>query len=166
MQRETPVMRREATVESQTQFNLALGKISRSNYRGALGHLVEALRIAPGHPAYLSHFGLCLAHAHEDYERAAQACTQAVNASPKDPMPLVQLARVCRMKGDNLAAHAALLRAHKLNKRNPATAAELARMGIRRPPFIPFLSRSNIFNRYLGMLRAILERRLLGRRAC
>ena len=61
--------------------------------------------------------------------------------------------------GSNQAG-AAALREHY-----PA-AADLTRMGIRRPPFIRFLSRSNLVNIYLGMLRASLERKLLGRRAC
>lgn len=159
-------MQRAATVESQSLFNLALGKISRSRYAEALEHLSEALRIAPGHPAYLSHLGLCLAHAKADYDQAEMVCQQAVDTSPADPAPLVHLARVYRMKGANQLAHAVLLRAHKLNDIHAATAAELTRMGIRRPPFIPFLPRKNPLNVGLGILRAQLERRLLGHRAC
>ena len=160
------VTQREATVESQSEFNMALGKISRNNYSEALNHLVEALRIAPENSAYLAHFGLCLAYAEEDYDRASHACERAVLSSPADPMPLVQLARVYRLKGENDRAYRVLLQAHQLDRMNSATAAELTRMGIRRPSFIPFIPRDNILNKYLGMLRALLERRMLGHRAC
>lgn len=156
----------EATMESHSLYNLALEKISRNKYREALDHLIDALRIAPSNPVYRSYFGLCLAQVEGDYERAIRACVQALDAFAKDPVFRVNLGKVYRLKGDNAEAHRQFLLAWDLNKGHPATASELTRMGIRRPPFIRFLPRRHWANRYLGLLRATLERKLVGHRQC
>lgn len=154
----------DSTLESHSLYNLAMEKISRNRFREALGHLVEALRIAPSNPVYLSYFGLCLAHVERDYERAIRVCRQALDTFSNDPMFRVNLGKVYRLRGDNAAAHREFLRAWQIHKGHPATASELTRMGIRRPPFIPFLPRGHWANKYLGLLRANLERKLVGHR--
>jgi Flp pilus assembly protein TadD len=154
----------DSTLESQALYTVALEKINRNRFRDALNDLIQALRIAPTNANYLSYFGLCLAHTEKDYERAVRVCFQALEAQPKDPLMRVNLGKVYKLKGDNAAAHESFLRAWKLQKGHPAAAAELTRMGIRRPPFIPFLPRGNPANRYLGKLRAVLERKLVGHR--
>ena len=153
-----------STLESQALFNLALEKINRLRYREALGHLTDARKMAPTNAVYLSFFGLCVAHVQHDYPRAVRVCTQALAANPRDPLVRVNLGKVHRLSGNNEAAYEELLRAYDLNKQHPATAAELIRMGVRRPPFFTFLSRQHWVNRYLGMVRATLERKLVGQR--
>jgi tetratricopeptide (TPR) repeat protein len=152
------------TAESQVLFNTALSRIKASRYHEALAHLSAALRIAPANPEYLSYYGLCIAHVDRQYHRALKLCQHAVDEVRDDPVFRVNLSRVLRLKGDNRAAYEQLQRAWRLDRRHPVTAAELTRMGIRRPPFIRFLSRQNILNRHLGRLRAMLERKLVGRR--
>lgn len=152
------------TAESQVLFNTALSRIKSNRYHEALSHLSAALRIAPGNPEYISYFGLCVAHAERNYDRALKLCQHAVEEVRDDPVFRVNLSRVHRLKGDNRAAYEQLQRAWRLDRRHPVTAAELTRMGIRRPPFIRFLRRDNVINRYLGRLRAALERKLVGRR--
>ena len=152
------------TLESQALYNLALERMTRNNYRKALDYLLRSLQIAPGNALYLSYFGFCLAQVSRDYDRAIKHCKQAVNAAPTDPVPYVNLGKVYRLRGDNASAYDVFQRAWTIDKRHPSTATELTRMGIRRRPFLPFLSRSNWFNRYLGMWRASLERKLLGHR--
>ena len=70
----------------------------------------------------------------------------------------VNMGKVFRLAGDNHAAHRTFLRAWQVNRRHPAPAAELARMGIRRAPVLRFLPRSHWCNRHLGRLRYHLER--------
>lgn len=152
------------TAESQVLFNTALSRVKSSRHHEALALLSAALRIAPGNPEYTSFFGLCVAHVERNFERAVKLCRHAVEGAPEDPVMRVNLGRVYRLKGDNRAAYQQLLRAWRLDRRHPVTAAELTRMGIRRPPFIRFLSRENLLNRHLGRLRATLERKLIGRR--
>jgi Flp pilus assembly protein TadD len=155
---------RGTTSESRTLYDLALEKIKRSNFREALGHLADALRIAPSNPFYRSYFGYCLAQVEGDYDRAIHFCRQASDSRPFDPDLHVNLGRVYRLKGDRAAAHRAFSQAWHLCKGHPAAAAELARMGVRRPAVIGFLPRSSWFNVCLGKLRARLERTLPRRR--
>jgi len=157
---------RDATLESQTLFNVAVEKVKRNNYREALNDLVEALKIAPANPSYRSYFGFCLAHVEADYERAIRFCRTATEARPLDPMLHVNLGRVYKLSGDNSTAHREFVRAWDVCKGHPAAAAELTRMGIRRPSVIRYLPRSHWLNKYLGVMRATLERRLLRRRMC
>lgn len=158
------IQRQNSTHESETLYNLAIGKINRNNFRGALDDLLQAIRIAPMNPWYLSHFALCLAHVEKDYARALRLARQAVEVCPMEPVYYVNLGKVQRLRGDNRSAYQAFSRAHQLDKKHPAAAAELARMGIRRPPLIRFLPRSHPANIALGKLRAVIQRRLLGRR--
>jgi len=153
-----------ATLESQSLYTIAIEKINRNNFKAALDHLIEALQISPSNPIYLSYFGLCLAQAQGDYSRAIRTCKQAIKTLPKDPVLWVNLGKVYRLKGDRGSAHRHFLRAYDLNKGHPTTASELTRMGIRRPPFLAFLSRGHWANKYLGMVRATLERKLVGHR--
>jgi tetratricopeptide (TPR) repeat protein len=159
-----PPERPDSTAESHVLFNTALGQIQASNYRDALVHLMGALRIAPGNAQYLSYFGLCVAYVDQDFERAVDVCMRALKEARKDPMLFINLGRVYRLRGDNRAAYKQFQRAWRLDRRHPATAAELTRMGIRRPPFIRFISRHHWLNRHLGWLRAELERRIVGHR--
>jgi Flp pilus assembly protein TadD len=156
----------DTTLESQSLYNLAIEKINRNRFREALDHLVTALRMAPTNSRYLSYFGYCLAQAEGDHARAVHLCRQAANSRPMDPVCRINLGKVYKLTGNNRTAHKEFLMAWEISKGNPSAAAELTRMGIRRPPVIPFLPRSNWCNKYLGMLRATLERRLLGHRAC
>lgn len=130
----------------------------------ALVHLAGALRIAPGNPEYMSYFGLCVAHVEADFTRAVQICRQAVDACRNKPILHVNLGRVYRLRGDNRAAYNQFQLAWRLDRRHPATASELTRMGIRRPPFVRFLRRDHWMNRHLGWVRAHLERKLVGKR--
>ena len=153
-----------STLESQTLFNLALEKINRRRFDEALEHLSDACRMVPDNPLYASYLGLCIAQETRDYPRALRICTQALNDRPREPVIHVNLGKVHRLMGDNSTAYEILLRAYAIDKQHPATASELTRMGIRRPPFFTFLSRRHWINRYLGIVRATLERKLVGKR--
>lgn len=156
--------RHEGTMESHALYDLAMAQIDRNRYSDALNHLMGALRIAPRNSLYRSYFGLCLAHAERDFKRAVRICTEALEVLPRDPLLHVNLGKVYKLKGDNRSARERFLIAWDLKKGHGPAAIELARMGIRRPPFIPFLSRNHWANKYLGMVRATLERKLVGHR--
>jgi Flp pilus assembly protein TadD len=158
-----PELRAASTHESQALFNLAQEKMNRSRFRDAIRHLREALAIAPDNPTYLSTYGYCLARENEAFSTAVNLCRRAVKLKPGDPDLLVNLGRVLRLSGDKNNAHLAFLEAWERKKGHVGAATELRRMGVRRPPVLPFLSRSNPINKYLGMVRARLERLALGR---
>ncbi len=153
-----PVTHVIATPESQAMFNLALEHMHRNHFKEATRSLREALRMAPDNAHYLSFFGLCLARDTQDYEAAIQLCKRALEQIPHDTVLRVNLGKVYRLKGDNGAAYSSFMEAWEENQRHPAPAAELTRMGIRKPPVIPFLPRGIWVNRFLGRLRKRMKR--------
>lgn len=146
------------THESNVLFNRALEMVSRNRVAVARECLEKALQICPRHPGYLSLYGLCVAIESDDYASALTLCERAVKMRPNDPVPRVNLGKVLRMTGDNRRAYGEFLAAWRLDKSHGAPAAELSRMGIRRPPVVPFLPRSHFLNVRLGKLRARLLR--------
>ncbi len=145
--------------DARALFDLATEKMRRNHLDGALADLDRAIRLQPGKPLYVSQYGLCLAQ-RGDFDRALQLCEHAARAGARDPLVLVNLGRVYRAVGDSSAAHEVFIQAWRANRRNRAVAAELARMGVRRPPVVRFLPRSHWCNRGLGRLRYSLERAL------
>jgi Flp pilus assembly protein TadD len=153
---------RQGTHESNVLFNRAIEMLNRNRAGAARKHLELALQICPQHPGYLSVYGLCVAIDTEDYDSARRICEKAVKMSPSDPINRVNLGKVFRLQGDNGSAYDEFLAAWQLDKLHPAPAAELTRMGIRRPPIVRFLPRSHWANVQLGRLRSQLLRLRIG----
>jgi len=154
---------RQATHESNVLYNRAIEMLNRNRPAAARKHLEQALQICPQNPEYLSLYGLVIAIDTEDFESARRICDKAVRMSPQDPQTRVNLGKVFRLQGDNSAAYEEFLSAWQLDKLHPAPAAELTRMGIRRPPVLRFLPRSHWANIFLGRLRSRLLRLRIGR---
>ena len=144
-------------LEAKALYELAVDKMRRNLTDEALADLERAARLAPGDPLYISQYGVCLAQ-RKQLDRGLDFCQRAVKASPRSSQLRVNLGRVYRLAGDAAAAHRHFLEAWRGNKRDSAAALELARMGVRRRPMIPFLSRTHWCNRELGRLRHRLVR--------
>jgi Flp pilus assembly protein TadD len=153
-----------STIESQALYNQAMEYMNRNRYKRAIELLKEALHIAPDNPYYLSYLGLCVGYVGDDFDTAVTLCKRALVLSPGDAAIHVNLGKVYKLKGDLTSAYSTFLSAWRRNKGHPAPAAELSRLGIRRPPVLSFLDRSHILNKYLGVMRSRLER-LLRRRS-
>jgi tetratricopeptide (TPR) repeat protein len=147
-----------ATAATDASYHLALEHIRRNHFRKATQALAEALRSSPDNPYYLSAYGLCLAREGRNFEPAVRLCRLAVNMLPYDTELRVNLGRVYRLKGDNASAYALIHGAWEIDQQHSGATMELKRMGIRRQPVIPFLSRSCFPNPWLGKIRARVER--------
>ncbi len=149
-----------STIESQALFNQAVEYMNRNRYGRAVELLKEALHIAPDNPYYLSYLGLCTGYAGNDFGAAITLCKRALVLCPSDAVIHVNLGKVYKLNGDLTSAYSTFLSAWRRNKEHPAPAAELSRLGIRRPPVLTFLNRGHILNKHLGILRSKLERLL------
>jgi predicted Zn-dependent protease len=143
--------------EARGLVQLAHEKIRRSRFSEARHDLEAVLRAEPEHVLAMSFYGLCLANL-GDVRQGIQLCSQAVDRQPTEVLPQVNLGKVLRLAGNNQAAHRAFVHAWQVDHHHAAPAAELARMGIRRPPVVPFLPRHHWCNRGLGKLRARFAR--------
>lgn len=126
----------------------------------ALTLLRRALCIDPESPRALSLYGYALAKARGDYPEALRICRLALRLAPGDPELRTNLGRVHRLRGNNGAAHRNFMDAFQHDRRHPGACAELARMGIRRRPIVPFLGRGHWCNRFLGRVRHRIVRQL------
>ncbi len=145
--------------DARALYDLATEKMRRNHLDGALADLDRAIRLEPGKPLYVSQYGACLAQ-RGDFDRAIELCECAARAAARNPLVLVNLGRVYRAVGDASSAHEAFVQAWQADRRSRAVAAELVRMGVRRPPVVRFLPRAHWCNRGLGRLRYRLERAL------
>jgi Flp pilus assembly protein TadD len=146
----------ERAERAKALYTLAAEKMHRNLLHDALRDLEQAIRLTAGKPLYVSQYGLCLAQSNQ-LDRGLDFCRRAAKASPRDPHVRINLGRVYRIAGDAAAAHRCFMDAWKVDRRDPAAAAELACMGVRRPPVLAFLPRSHWCNRTLGQLRSQLE---------
>lgn len=106
----------------------------------------------PALPAELvSLYGVCIAMAENRTQRGLMFCRMAVSMDAELPELYVNLARLY-LKSDQKAKAIETLRKGLASTGKHTSIIEvLAELGIRRPPPIPFLPRSNFINKYLGM---------------
>ena len=147
---------------AEAALNLGLEHLRRNHLSLAAEALREALRRSPDHPATLSYYGLCLARLETNYAEALRLCKRAAHLDPYDPTLLVNLGKVYRLIGDRGAAYRSLRAAWSLDRRHHPTMLELARMGMRKRPVLPWLSRNHFLNVLLGKLRYRVNRALHG----
>lgn len=147
----------ECRRDARALYELAVEKLRRNHIDDALRDLDRAIRLVPKQPLYVSQYGVGLAQ-RGDLDQAIDLCERAAKADPRNALVLVNLGRVYRIVGDSSHAHEKFVQAWKADRRSRAAAAELARMGVRKAPVLPFLPRSHWCNRGLGQLRAQIER--------
>lgn len=132
-------------------------QISNSQFRAALA-AVEKIPAEARTPLALSAEALCLAQVKASYKSAANLCHEAIKKDPKNPEHYYRQGRILLLAGRKKDA-VWVLRMGLRHGRHREIIETLASMGIRRPPPIPFLPRSNPLNKYLGKLLARLNLR-------
>ena len=143
---------RNETFESRNLYIKASGSVKRGNFQSGKCYLEDAVKIAPKNPFYLSLLGLCMAK--EGFlSRGKALCSKAVSLAPDTCECYVNLGRVLLEEDRREEARTVFLKAYRIDRRNVEVALELSRMGIRRSPVLPFLSRGNQLNILLGKLR-------------
>lgn len=103
--------------------------------------------------ACYSWLGLAIARSkYGDIAKAEQYCRKAVKKAFYQPRYYVNLAEVYILWGKKRRAVDALESCLKLDDGNIGARRKLTSMGLRKRPVIPFLSRSNPLNKYLGII--------------
>ena len=102
---------------------------------------------------YVSYYGLTLASTRGDLHEAVRCCRTAVKMESYRPDLCWNLGKVLIAADRRREAHRVLARAARLQPSHPGIQRDLSRLGRRRRPAVPFLSRSNKLNVLLGKLR-------------
>lgn len=104
---------------------------------------------------YLSYYGLCLAHDGSQTREGVEFCRQAIALEFFNADLFWNYGRVLLVSERRREAFAAFVKGLSVQKNHQDILRELAKMGWRRPPVLPFLPRENRLNVALGrMLRA------------
>jgi hypothetical protein len=105
-------------------------------------------------PLAMSYYGMALATVQHHYQQGIVFCEEAVRRQGPNPDLLVNLAKAYIAAKNKREAVRALRRAMaRAQGADERARAELAHLGLRRPPVLPFLPRSFIVNKFLGLMR-------------
>jgi tetratricopeptide (TPR) repeat protein len=103
---------------------------------------------------YLSYYGLCVSLTGGSRHEALRSCRMAAKLEGFRPEICWNLGRVLLGAGKRREAYQALQWGLRMDPKHKGITQELTRMGVRRPPVLPFLSRVSKLNVMLGRFRS------------
>jgi tetratricopeptide (TPR) repeat protein len=137
--------------------------LRRKQYKNALALIREGVKAYPDNALLLSYCGYWTAKYENKYDKGIADCKEAIQVIsrkvPYDlefvyPMFFINLGRAYLAANDRKNAVETFNRLMSSNPESADVLNELKNHGlIRRKPVIPFLKRSNLINKYLGILR-------------
>jgi hypothetical protein len=114
--------------------------------------------LAGGGPTAVSWLGYCIARERGQLAKGIALCRTALKEEPRNPLHHLLLGRILLLAGDKQGAIDSFLRGMECGG-SPELRADLAALGVRKPPVIRWLKRRNPINRVLGRLRSRLVER-------
>ena len=136
-----------------TEFKQGVQMLRDDQPNEALVRFRTAADLEKQNPYYISFVGVSLARAERKWTPALKLCQMALSLKRNEAQLYLNLAEVYMSAGRREEALMTLDRAQASLGRNPRIEQERMKLGSRRPPALPFLSRENVLNRYLGILR-------------
>ncbi len=103
--------------------------------------------------AAMSYYGVCVALVQRHYAEGVKYCQISIRANSLDPEHLYNLARIYAERDDRRHAVDAITKGLRLVPSHRRLNALFDELGRRRRPVIPFLSRNNPLNIWLGKKR-------------
>jgi tetratricopeptide (TPR) repeat protein len=143
-----------AALEDEELFRLGTEALDAKDYAAAHRYLHAALERERS-ANNLSQYALALAAHTRKIDESIILCQEAVKKEPKNSEHFLRLGTVYLVAGKKKEA----IRIFRLGLRmgrNPTITRWLQVLGDRKKPLIPFLSRTNPLNKYLGKLRRTL----------
>lgn len=135
---------------AEKEFALALTALAAEDTQAALVSIEKALRLCDT-PERYSYLGYCIARQRGQYRKGLDLCRESLAVEPDNPVHFLNLGKVYLAKGDKNEA-LRIWREGMARGGSPELEQQLERLGKRVRPVIPMLARSNLFNRYLGLL--------------
>ena len=139
------------------QLASATVKLDSKDYAAALAEL-QQIPVAARSPLALSAYALCLAAVEGNYKVSVNSCHDAIRKDPKNPEHYFRQGRILLLAGRKKDAIWVMRMGLRHGKHKGITDT-LAAFGIRRSPPLEFLPRSNVINKYLGMMLSRLNLR-------
>jgi len=136
-------------------------QLRNKNLKEAYGLLQQAAVQYPDEPLILSYFGCFQAIVDKKYRSGVEACKRAIVLLKKKetfseevlyPVFYLNLGRAYVAAGKKKDAIDSLKKGLRYDNENSDLKKELHKLGVRKQPPVPFLDRSNVINRYVGLI--------------
>jgi len=126
----------------------------------ALAVLRDAVDLYPEDPHVMTYYGTLTAVVDKKYTEGIEACRRALelmrqkapNANESMPLFFLNLARAYLAADDRKGAVDTIYSGMRYDVSEGVLHKELVKLGVRRRPALPFLTRSNPINKYIGMM--------------
>lgn len=148
---------------AESAFREGIQEFKNENYMDALVHLEAAIEIDKKYnkkvtqAKYLSFYGLCLSIATDNLKEAIQFCRKAVELEFYNADLFHNLGLVYLLSGNRKDAHQTFIEGLKMQNNHREILLELKKMGVRKKPPLPFLSRNHFLNKISGKIIAALK---------
>jgi hypothetical protein len=118
-----------------------------------LGRIAESDRSSGLPGIFYSYLGYGIALRQRRVQEGLRLCQHSVKIQFYEPENYVNLARTCLLAGDRPGAVRAILDGLKVDRQHGELLKLHRDLGMRKPPVLPFLGRTNPLNQFLGRLR-------------
>lgn len=132
--------------------------LERRDYSSALKEIGQLPAVART-PLIISAHALCLAEVQKEYKTAVNMCHEAIKKDPKNPEHYFRQGKILILSGKKKDSIWVFRMGLRHGKQHKGIIDALGAMGIRRPPPLSFLARSNPLNKFLGRLLTKLNMR-------
>ncbi len=139
--------------EAMREFKKGLQLIANQYPVKAYTHIRRAADLERNNPYFLSYLGLLTASTQSRWREGATLCETALRMRRNQPQLYLNLAQVYLRGGHKEEAVDTLHLGLQILGRDARLQCALARLGIRRPPVLRFLSREHALNKWLGRVR-------------
>ena len=102
-------------------------------------------------PTNRSYLAFCIARERGQFKKAITMCEEAMKEEPENTLHYLNLGRVYILSGQRTDAMK-IFREGLHHGENKDIVNELIKLGMRKPPVIPFFERENLLNKYLGII--------------
>jgi tetratricopeptide (TPR) repeat protein len=136
--------------EAKKLFDKGIKTLTEGNNLSALSCFEKASKIEDD-PLISSFFAFCIAKERGHFQKAISLCTDAIKADPEKSSHYLNLGKIYLLEKKKEEA-INIFRQGLHYEENQQILDELNKIGTRKPLIIPFLKRSNVINKYLGML--------------
>ena len=136
--------------EAEKLFTKGLDAIKNGNTVSALVFFEKATQL-DNSPTNRSYLAYCMARERGQFKKAISVCEAAIKEESQNPIHYLNLGRIYILSGQKTEAMR-VLREGLVVEENREIVNELVGLGMRKPPFIPLLKRTNPLNKYLGIV--------------
>jgi tetratricopeptide (TPR) repeat protein len=136
--------------EAEAHLEKGVELLTRGDILSALYHFEKAYAM-DNSPLISSYYAFCIAKERGQLSKAVSLCNEAIRKEPQNPFLYLNLGRIYNFSNRKSEA-VNILREGLQFEKNPLLVEELAKLGTRKPPVIPFLKRNNPINKYLGII--------------